>query len=488
MLKIFNSLTKKVEEFKPLKPEKVGMYACGPTVYDYPHIGHGRKYVNDDVLKRVLEVVEGYQVTHVQNITDVGHLVSDADEGEDKLEKGAKKTGKTVWEVAQEFTDYFLKEMDSLNVVRPDVQCKATDHIPEQIELIKKIVEKGYGYDTPEAVYFEVDRFPDYGQLFGQSLEEKRVGVREAVVTDSNKKRSADFALWFKKVGKFADHVMYWESPWGDGFPGWHIECSAMSMKYLGEQIDIHTGGEDHLSIHHPNEVAQSEVATGKKPFVRYWFHSLFLAVDGKKMSKSLGNVYKVADVVEKGFSPMALRYYYLSAHYRKQMNFSWEGMEGVSNSYKKLKKEFLALRLEGGQDKNIFGREAGESLSGRGVFFRDEFVSAVEDDLNMAAALATTRAVLKDEKLTDFEKRRLVENFDRVLGLKLAVRDEVPADIPAEVMEMVNKREEMRKAKQWAESDAVRAEIEKLGYKVSDFFDGVTVEKIAGCQASGIL
>lgn len=479
MLRLFNSLSKKVEEFVPLENSKVGMYACGPTVYDYPHIGHGRKYVNDDVLKRVLEVVEGYKVEHVQNITDVGHLVSDADEGEDKLEKGAKKTGKTVWEVAQEFTDYFLKEMDSLNIIRPDVQCKATDHIPEQIELIKKIIANGHAYDTAEAVYFDVASFPEYGQLFGQSLADKMVGVREEVVTENSKRNPADFALWFKRVGKFSDHVMHWESPWGDGFPGWHIECSAMSMKYLGEQIDLHTGGEDHLSIHHPNEIAQSEAATGKKPFVRYWFHSLFLAVDGKKMSKSLGNVYQVSDIVAKGFSPMALRYYYLSAHYRKQMNFSWEGMEGVSNSYQKMKKEFLALRLEGGQDKNIFGAMADESLTGRGKFFRDEFVAAVEEDLNMSAALAVARAVLKDDKLKDFEKRRLVENFDRVFGLKLSERDEMPADVPVEVMAMVQQREEMRKAKNWAESDALRDKIEAAGYKVSDFFDGVKVEKI---------
>lgn len=478
MLKIFNSLSKKIEEFVPLKNGEVGLYACGPTVYDYPHIGHGRKYVNDDILKRVLEVVEEYKVEHVQNITDVGHLVSDADEGEDKLEKGAQKAGKTVWEVAQEFTDYFLKEMDSLNIIRPNIQCKATDHIPEQIDLIKKIMANGHAYDTTEAVYFDVASFPDYGQLFGQSLEDKMVGVREEVVTENSKKNPADFAMWFKRIGKFSDHVMYWPSPWGDGFPGWHIECSAMSMKYLGEQIDIHTGGEDHLSIHHPNEIAQSEAATGKKPFVRFWFHSLFLAVDGKKMSKSLGNVYQVSDIVAKGFSPMALRYYYLSAHYRKQMNFSWEGMEGVSNSYQKMKKEFLTLRLEGGQDKNIFGHEAEESLSGRGKFFRDEFVEAVEDDLNMSSALAVARAVLKDEKLKDFEKRRLVENFDKVFGLKLSERDEIPVDVPIDVSEMVEQREAMRKAKNWAESDALRTKIEARGYKVSDFFDGVKVEK----------
>src|SRR5258706_3274603 len=359
MLKIFNSLSRKIEDFDPIKEGEVGMYACGPTVYDFPHIGHGRKYVNDDILRRVLEKVEGYKVTHVQNITDVGHLVSDSDTGEDKMEKGAKKYGKTVWEVAEEYTNYFFKEMDSLNILRPTISCKASDHIPEQIELIKKLIEKGFAYDTPEAVYFEVAKFADYGKLFGHGLAEKQVGVREEVETDANKKNPADFALWFKRIGKFADHTMHWESPWGDGFPGWHIECSAMSMKYLGEQFDIHTGGEDHLSIHHPNEIAQSEAATGKKPFVKYWFHSAFLTVDGKKMSKSLGNVYKVADIAERGFSPIALRYLYLSTHYKKTMNFTWEALEAASNAYLKLRRDFKALEFNVEEDVDIFAEGA---------------------------------------------------------------------------------------------------------------------------------
>ncbi len=474
MLKIFNSLSKEIEEFKPLKPGEVTMYACGPTVYDFPHIGHGRKYVNDDVLKRILENVEGFNVTHVQNITDVGHLVSDADEGEDKLEKGAMKYGKTVWEVAEEYTDYFLKEMDSLNIIRPTIQCQATEHIPEQIELIKKIMENGYAYDTPEAVYFDISRFPDYGKIFGQSLDDKLVGVRNEVVTENSKKNPADFVLWFKRVGKFAEHVMHWESPWGDGFPGWHIECSAMSMKYLGEQIDIHTGGEDHLSIHHPNEIAQSEAATGKKPFVKYWFHSLFLMVDGKKMSKSLENVYKVADIVEKGYSPMALRYYYLTTHYRKQMNFTWEGMEGVSNSYKKLKREYgEILHLQSGIA-SVQNTEIGNDK------YWLKFADAVEDDLNMAMAISVVWKVVRDEKLKPYEKIILVENFDKVLGLDLKTQElkNSKTQDNEEIRMLMEQREEYRKNKDWQKSDELRKEIEVKGYKVSDFADGVRVEK----------
>ncbi len=335
MIKIFNSLSKELEELEPIEKGKVGMYACGPTVYDYAHIGHGRKYINDDVLRRFLEVIEELKVTHVQNVTDVGHLVSDGDEGEDKMEKGARKSGKTVWEVAEMYTESFNETMKSLNILPPTVQCKATDHIKEQIALIEKILENGYGYDTPEAVYFDVTKFEGYGLLFTQSITDQMVGAREEVETGEFKKNPADFVLWFKRVGKFENHTMHWASPWGDGFPGWHIECSAMSMKYLGDQIDIHTGGEDHLNIHHPNEIAQSEAASGKKPFVKYWFHSYFLMVDGKKMSKSLGNYYRVEDVMAKGFSPLSLRYYYLTTHYRKQMNFTWDGIAAADKALK---------------------------------------------------------------------------------------------------------------------------------------------------------
>ena len=306
-MRLFNTLTRQVEEFVPIKKGKVGLYTCGPTVYDYSHIGHGWKYVNDDLLKRLL-TYNGYQVTHVQNITDVGHLVSDADEGEDKLETGAAKTGKSVWETAEMFIKGFYETMDKLNILRPDVVCRATEHISEQIELIKRLVDKGFAYDTPEAVYFDVAKFPRYGELSGQRLADKLVAARQDVQTGSHIKNPVDCVLWFKLAGRFEKHVMKWDSPWGAGFPGWHIECSAMSMRYLGETFDIHTGGEDHIPVHHTNEIAQSEAATGK-PFVKYWMHSAFLTVDGQKMSKSLRNMYRVEDVAEKGFGPMALRY-----------------------------------------------------------------------------------------------------------------------------------------------------------------------------------
>jgi len=459
MLKIYNSLSRKLEEFKPINRGKAALYACGPTVYDFPHIGHGRKYINDDILKRVLSVIEELEVIHVQNITDVGHLVSDADEGEDKLEKGARKYGKSVWEVAQEYTDYFLKEMDSLNIIRPNIQCKATDHIDEQIELIQKLMDKGFAYDTKEAVYFDVTKFTDYGKLFNQSLEDKMVGARDEVETETSKKHPADFVLWFKRVGKYQDHVMHWESPFGDGFPGWHIECSAMSMKYLGEQIDIHTGGEDHLSIHHPNEIAQSEAATGKKPFVKYWFHSMFLMVDGKKMSKSLGNVYKVSDVVDRGFSPMALRYYYLTTHYRKQMNFTWDGMTAANSAFMRLNNQVVALKGEVG--------DTGWSEEGEPYY--KGFVDAVEDDLNIPQALAVVWDMMKSN-ISDLAKKNLINVFDSVLGLDLGTIEETKEEfVPEEIKSLLVQREEFRNAKNWAESDRLRDEIGKLGYNVSD-------------------
>ncbi|HEX9008180.1 MAG TPA: cysteine--tRNA ligase [Patescibacteria group bacterium] len=468
MLKIFNSLSKQVEEFQPIHEGKVGMYACGPTVYDYAHIGHGRKYVNDDVLRRFLEVIEEYKVTHVQNVTDVGHLVSDADEGEDKMEKGARKAGKTVWEVAAEFTKYFTDMMAALNVLAPTVSCKATDHIQEQIDLIKRILENGYGYDTPEAVYFEVSKFADYGKLFSQSMDEKMVAARDEVSTGEFKKNPADFVLWFKRVGKYKDHIMHWDSPWGDGFPGWHIECSAMSMKYLGEQFDIHTGGEDHKSIHHPNEIAQSEAATGKKPFVKYWVHSAFLMVDGVKMSKSLGNLYKLEDIVAKGYSPMALRYLYLTTHYRKTMNFTWEGMTAAQTAYDKLNTQVA----------NLKGVVETTGWSEEGEPYYEGFVKALEDDINTPKALAIVWDMMKSG-ITDSAKINLIEVFDSVLGLDLGVvKEKIIVALPPEIIDLMKIREGFRKDKNWAESDRIRNEMNKLGYLVKDVDGEQVVEK----------
>jgi len=412
-LYLYNSLTKQKELFTPIDSDSVKLYTCGMTVYDYAHIGHGRKYVMDDILKRTLEY-NGFKVNHVQNVTDVGHLVSDADEGEDKLEKGAKKQNKTVWEVAEFFTKNFYDSMDKLNIIRPSTICKATDHITEQIELIDKLFKNGYAYDTPEAVYFDTAKFADYGKLFGQKLEDKKTGVRVEVKTDENKRNNADFALWFKRVGKFTDHVMHWESPWGDGFPGWHIECSAMSMKYLGEQIDIHTGGEDHLSIHHPNEIAQSEGATGKNPFSKFWVHYAFLMVDGTKMSKSLGNYFTIQDILDKGIDPIALRYLYLGAHYKKPMNFTWQSLESASKGLKRLKSTVDSLRTT---DRTTLSEEKNEKIEE----FRIKFNEAINDDLNTSKAMAVLFEMLKSN-IPSEDKYDLAVSFDEVLGLGLKV------------------------------------------------------------------
>ena len=442
------------------------------TVYDYAHIGHGRKYVGDDILRRTL-IRFGYEITHVQNVTDVGHLVSDADTGEDKLEKGAEKQGKTVWEVAEFFTKHFYDSMDSLNILRPTIICKATDHIPEQIQLVKTLIEKGYAYDTQEAVYFNVTRFPKYGSLFGgQKLEEKKVGARDEVKTGEHKQNPADFVLWFKRVGRFSDHTMHWDSPWGDGFPGWHIECSAMSMKYLGETFDIHTGGIDHIPVHHPNEIAQSEAATGK-PFVKYWVHYAFLTVDGKKMSKSLGNFYTVDEVRTKGFDPLALRYFYLTAHYRKPLNFTWESLTAAKNSLVELRLQIARLKES---DRKSLSSEKLDKVD----VYRAKFNNALSDDMNTPQALAVAWEVVKSN-IPAPDKYDLLLDFDEVLGLRIS---EVPSDesigteIPQDVADLVHKREKLRKEKKFADADAVRDSIEEKGFILEDTSEGLRVKR----------
>ena len=456
-----NSLTKKKEKFEAINHPNVGLYTCGMTVYDYAHIGHGRKYVTDDVLKRTL-TVNGYKVKHVQNVTDVGHLVSDGDEGEDKLEKGAKKQGKTVWEVAEFFTKHFYESMDALNIVRPDVICKATDNIREQVEMVEKLMVKGFAYDTPEAVYFDVSKFKSYGNLFGQNLSEKKVAVRDDVKGDENKKNPQDFALWFKRVGRFADHTMHWRSPWGDGFPGWHIECSAMAVKYLGEQFDIHTGGEDHLPIHHPNEIAQSEASTGKIPFVKYWLHTAFLKVDGKKMSKSLENFYTIEDVVKKGFNPLSLRYLYLTAHYRDPLNFTWESLKASDTALTKLKDMVVSLKSQ--TERASLSEEKQQKIDE----YRNNFMTSVNDDLGTARGLAVVWEMLKSN-IPSSDKLDLLLSFDEVLGLGLNEVEVKEVKIPKNIQGLMEKREEFRKLGKFDEADKVRIEIEELGFAVSD-------------------
>ncbi|MBI2309414.1 cysteine--tRNA ligase [Candidatus Collierbacteria bacterium] len=471
-MKLYNTLTRKIEEFTPLHPPKVGMYTCGQTVYDYTHIGHGRKYVNDDILRRSLSYL-GFAVTHVQNVTDVGHLVSDADEGEDKLEKGAKKSGKTVWEVADFYTQHFYDSLDKLNILRPTVICKATEHITEQIELIKKLMDKNFAYDTPEAIYFDISKFSDYGKLFGQNLDEKQT-VRDDVRKGEHKKHPLDFALWFKKVGRFADHAMHWKSPWGDGFPGWHIECSAMSMKYLGKTIDIHTGGEDHISVHHPNEIAQSEAATGKQ-FVRFWVHHAFLMVDGRKMSKSLNNFYRVEDIEAKGFEPLALRYLYLTTHYRKQLNFTWESLNAAKEGLNNLRKICCEVYETSHTGRQTLSEEKLAKIQG----YSERFKAAIENDLQMPEALAIVWEVAKSN-IPSSDKHDLIADFDQVLGLDLlnpqkgyTLKGVTFLDLPEDVRQMIKSREQARKNQDWQLSDQLRDKILKAGYKIEDSPNG---------------
>lgn len=457
-----NSLTRKKEKFIPINPTSgVGLYTCGMTVYDFAHIGHGRKYVTDDLLKRTL-IANGYKVKHVQNVTDVGHLVSDADAGEDKMEKGALKYGKTVWEIAEFYTKNFYDSMDFLNIIRPDIVCKATDHIQDQIILIKRILENGYAYDTPEAVYFDTEKFTRYGEAFGQKLSDKKVAVRTEVQTGEHKKHATDFALWFKRVGRFSVHTMHWDSPWGDGFPGWHIECSAMSMKYLGDQFDIHTGGEDHISIHHPNEIAQSEAATKKVPFVNFWIHTAFLTVDGVKMSKSLGNFYTINDIKNKGFDPLALRYLYLTASYRKSLNFTWESLQSAQNALNSLRNQITAIKDN--DSRTVLSTEKEEKMDK----YRFDFMNAINDDLNTAQALAVLWEVLKSN-IPSTDKYDLAMSFDEVLGLNLKSQITNNKQIPNDIQILISKREELRKEKKFDEADEIRKQIEEAGFSVND-------------------
>ncbi|OGC49836.1 cysteine--tRNA ligase [candidate division WWE3 bacterium RIFCSPHIGHO2_01_FULL_40_23] len=461
---IYNSLSRKVEGFKPLDPPNATLYTCGPTVYDYTHIGHLRKYTGDDLLKRAL-IYNGYKVKHVQNVTDVGHLASDADEGEDKLEKGAKREGKSVWDVARFYEKDFNDSVGKMNILPPDIICRATENIDAQVDLIKALFQKSFAYETSSAVYFDVGKFKDYGRLSGQDLSEKKVGVRDDVIIDSEKKNPYDFALWVKRVGVHKDHAMHWESPWGDGFPGWHIECSAMSMKYLGDTIDIHTGGVDHIPVHHENEIAQSEGATGK-PFVRYWVHHEFLLVDGGKMSKSLNNFYRLKDVKDRGFHPLQLRYLFLNTHYRQKLNFTWDALRGAENS--------LSHLYELAAAKKAIPENYPEDL--RIVNnFNVALLSAVNDDLNIPKALGVFWEMAKHPNVPYVS---LIQ-ADKIFGLGFDDFSEVNLrrEVPLEILDLAKKRDELRENKEFDEADKIRAEIERKGFVVEDTPSGTQIK-----------
>lgn len=456
-MKLYNTLSRRVEVFDPIEKNKLSFYACGPTVYDFAHIGHIRAYVFNDTLRRTFEYL-GYDVQHVMNITDVGHLSDDADQGEDKMEKGARKYGKTVWDLAQYYTDFFFMSMDAVNILRPSITCKATDHIKEMISLVTTLIQKGHAYETKEAVYFDVASFKEYGKLSGQKGEEKKQGTRDDVYVDQEKKNPADFALWFKRIGKFKDHTMHWESPWGDGFPGWHIECSAMSMKYLGKTIDIHTGGIDHIPVHHENEIAQSEAANGVE-FVHYWMHYHFLQVEGQKMSKSLGNFFTIEDITKRGIHPLAFRLLLLQSHYRQPMNFTWTSAESVNEAYKKMKKTISELKK---------GPEKEEIISMQAQKYKHLFVEAISNDFQTPIAIATLWTLLKDDQIPDGEKRALVADFDKVLGLQLLTEEEKKS-IPEEITALAQERVQAKQAKEYAKADELRKKIEEKGYKIED-------------------
>lgn len=448
-MRIYNTLSRSVEDFAPINPPKVGLYSCGPTVYDYQHIGHMRRYVGDDILIRVLKH-NNFDVHHVMNITDVGHLVSDADDGEDKMEKGAKKFGLSVWDIAKKFEAQFKDSCSLLNIALPQDLMHATDYIQEQIDMIKKLEEKGFTYKTQDGIYFDTSKFENYFKLSRQNPEELKAGVR---VDMGEKKNVSDFALW-KFSPTDEKRQMEWESPWGVGFPGWHIECSAMSMKALGESFDIHTGGIDHINIHHTNEIAQAEAASGK-PFVKYWVHHAFLTVEGEKMSKSLGNTYTVEDVIKKGFDPMSLRYLYLQTHYRQEMNFTWDALSASQTALNKLRRHYL------------------EAKSGE-IELPGEFENAINDDLNIPKALSVVW-----ENIDDLNKNSL-DVIDSILGLQLSSFKDEEIDVPENIQNLVIKREELRNAGNYDEADKMRSEIESLGYQVEDKPGGFKITKSA--------
>lgn len=450
-LNLYNTKSKTVEVFTPLNGNVVTMYACGPTVYDYTHIGHMKKYIGDDILRRTLSYL-GYDVKHVMNITDVGHLTNDSDEGDDKFEGKAKAEGKSVWDIAELYTDYFHESMRAVNVLPPNVaEAKATDHIKEMVALVELLTEKGFAYETDQAIYFDVSKDPKYGELSGQKLSDKTLGAREDVVVDKQKKHPADFALWFKRVGKFADHTMHWPNPngiEGDGFPGWHIECSAMSMHYLGETIDIHTGGIDHIPVHHENEIAQSECATGHD-FVRFWVHHAFLNVDGEKMSKSKHNFYNLSDIEGHNIDPLSMRLLAMQTSYRKPINFTWDTLNASYTQLKRLR-SFASLKLVGGTIIETY---------------KKYFIEALCDDLNTAKALATLWSMISDESRTKEDRYATLISFDEVLGLDLV---NVPTfSISAEAQELLEKMKLARAEKDYSTSDTIRKELEALGYTV---------------------
>ena len=462
MLKLLNTLGKKKQEFIPLKKGRVGLYSCGPTVYNYAHIGNLRAYIFADILKRILKYNK-YKVKHVMNITDVGHLTSDADEGEDKMIKALKREGKELNEksmkqIAKFYTKAFKNDIEKLNILEPDVWSRATKHVREMIKMVQQIQKNGYAYETSDGIYFNTAKLDDYGKLAKLDITGIKPGAR--VEINPEKKNPTDFALWFKAVGKGKNHIMQWKSPWGKGWPGWHIECSAMSSKYLGQPFDIHTGGIDHIPIHHTNEIAQAEAAQNK-PLANYWLHNEFLILDKEKMAKSDESFITLSSLIKKGFEPLAYRYLCLSAHYRSPLSFSWENLKSAQNALNNLYQTIAHYPKPG---KVIESEE-------------QKFKQAINDDLNLPQVLAIVWDLIKSNQ-PDNKKMATVLKFDQVLGLNLAKTKTALLKIPTKIKKLAEQRQELREQKKWSEADQVRKKIDELGFQVEDTTRGSVVKK----------
>jgi cysteinyl-tRNA synthetase len=459
---LFNTLTRKKEEFIPINPPNVGIYSCGPTVYWNQHIGHMYAYVQWDILVRFLKRI-GYNVKWVMNITDVGHMTSDEDIGEDKMEKGAKRENLSVWQIADKYINQFFESVDKLDIKRPDVLCRATEHIEDQIDLIKKIEARGFTYKTSTGIVFDTSKFSDYAKFARLNLSKQSAGNR--VEVDKEKINPWDFLLW---ITNQPEHIMKWESPWGVGFPGWHIECTAMSTKYLGERFDIHTGGKEHIPVHHTNEIAQAYGAYGRMT-ANYWLHNGWLTLKGEKISKSTGNMITVSDIVEKGYDPLSLRYLILNSNYRKGMDFSWEALRSAANALNNLYEIVNLTKLE--TNRTELSSEKQEKIKG----FQEEFDLSISDDLNVAKGLSILWTAMKSNIPTG-DKYDLALSFDEVLGLGLGNIKNPKPQITKEIQVLLDEREKLRKEGKYSEADKIRKKIELKGFSISDTEKGSLV------------
>lgn len=455
-LRLFDTYTRTLRDFEPLQPPEVGMYTCGPTVYDYAHIGNLRTYIFEDVLRRVLEF-NGYRVKQVMNITDVGHLSSDADTGEDRMEKGSRRTGMSAWEIAEIYTQEFKTDLQRLNIQEPHIWCRATDHIQDQIEYIQCIEAKGYTYLTSDGVYFDTSKLPDYGYLARLNIAGLQVGVR---VDMAEKRNPTDFALWKFSVPN-EKRQMEWNSPWGMGFPGWHIECSAMAVKYLGPFFDIHCGGEDHIMVHHPNEIAQTQACHNTR-LANFWVHGYFLQINANRMGKSAGNFLRLKTLTDHGYEPLMWRFFCLGAHYRTKLNFTWDGLDSAGMTLNRLRIMAYEWGLPGTPDEEYLER----------------FSEHVNDDLNMPRALALTWDLVKSKLPFSTKKATLLE-FDKIFGLRLANWQPATEVVPSEITVLVKQRQQARKKKRWQDADLLREQILVLGYEIEDTKEGPRVRLI---------